>query len=174
MALASPDIVTNIVAGILVIGFGILVGNILSVVTKKVLQSFEVEKILQTLGIGFPLAEFLSSIIKYGTYIAGLILGVGFLGLEKAFLYAVLFIILGLLIVFTLLSFKDFIPNFIAGIFLFLKGKIRVGEVVEIDTIEGKVIHMDMVEAKIRTNDGDIVVMPNVLILRSTITKKKK
>ena len=32
-----PDVLTNIIAGILIIGFGILVGNILSLVGKKVL-----------------------------------------------------------------------------------------------------------------------------------------
>lgn len=176
MAFASyyPDVLTNVVAGILVIGFGIIVGNIISIVVKRVLQSFEIEKILSNFGIGFPLEEFVSSIIKYGTYIAGLVLGVGFLGLEKIFLYGVLFIILGLLIGFVLLSLKDFIPNFIAGLIILIKGKIRIGEIVEIDTIEGKVIHVDMVEAKIRTPDGDVVVMPNVLIMRSMITKKKR
>ena len=84
------------------------------------------------------------------------------------------FIILGLLIVFILLSFKDFIPNFFAGLIIYMKSKLRTGDIVEIDTIEGKVIHTDMLEAKIRTTDGDVVVMPNILILRSTIIKKKK
>ncbi len=176
MAFASyyPDVLTNIVAGILVIGFGILVGNILSLVAKKALQSFEVERILTDLGVRFPIEEFVASILKYGIYILGLILGLGFLGLEVIFLYAVLFIILGLFIAFILLAFKDIIPDFIAGMMIFFKGKIHVGETIEIDTVEGKVIHMDLVEAKIRTTDGDVVVIPNALILRSVITRKKK
>lgn len=174
MALAYPDTVTNIVAGILVIGFGILVGNIFSIIGKKVLQSFEIEKILQDAGVRFPLESFVASLLKYGIYITGLILGLGFLNLEKILLYTVLFIILGLLIAFILLSLKDFIPNFIAGLIIYMKSKLRTGDIVEIDTIEGKVIHTDMLEAKIRTNDGDVVIMPNVLILRSTIIKKKK
>ncbi len=173
-ALYYPDVLTNIVAGILIIGFGILVGNIFSVVGKKTLQSFEIERILSDLGVRFPIEEFFSSFLKYGIYIVGLILGLGFLGLDKIFLYAVLFIILGLLIAFILLSFKDLIPNFIAGFIIFMKGKIRVGEVVEIDTIEGKVIHIDMVETKIRTTDGDVIIIPNVLILQNTIIKKRK
>lgn len=176
MAFTLPytSVLTNIVAGILVIGFGILVGNILSVVLKKILQSFEVQRILEDFGLHFPLEEFLASLLKYGIYIAGLLLGLGFLGLDKIFLYAVLFIILGLFIAFILLSFKDIISDFIAGIFIFFKGKIRVGEIVEIDTVEGKVIHMDMMEAKIRTQNGDIVVIPNSLILRSVIIRKRK
>ena len=176
MALVSyyPDVFTNIVAGILVIGFGILVGNIFSVIAKKVLQSFEIERILQEIGVRFPLESFVSSLLKYAIYIGGLILGLAFLGLEKILLYIVLFIILGLLITFILLSLKDFIPNFFAGLIIYMKSKLRTGDIVEIDTIEGKVIHTDMLEAKFRTTDGDVVVMPNILILRSTIIKKKK
>ncbi|MDP3728847.1 MAG: mechanosensitive ion channel [bacterium] len=174
IALYYSSVVTNIVAGILVIGFGILVGNIFSIIGKKVLQSFEIEKIFQERGVRFPFEEFIGSIIKYGIYIAGLILGLGFLGLEKILLYVILVIILGLLIAFILLSLKDFIPNFIAGLIIYMKSKLRTGDIVEIDTIEGKVIHTDMLEAKIRTKDGDVVIMPNILVLRSTITKKRK
>ena len=169
-----PDVLTNIIAGILIIGFGILVGNILSLVGKKVFQSFEMDRILQELGIRFPVEEFLSSFIKYGLYIAGLLLGLTFLGLETILLYSILFILLGIFILFILLSFKDFIPNFIAGLVIYMKGKIRKGDIVEIDRIEGKVIHTDMLEVKIRTMDNDVVIIPNVLILKGTIIKKRK
>ena len=169
-----PEVLTNIVAAILVMGFGILVGNIFSILGKRVFQSFEVERIMQNLGVRFPFEEIFGSLIKYGLYIAGLLLGLTFLGLEKILLYSILFIIMGLFIAFILLSFKDFIPNFIAGIIILMKEKLRVGEIVEIDTIEGKVIHIDMLEAKIRTLDGDVVIIPHVLILKSTIIKKRK
>jgi len=170
----TPEILTNVVAAILVISFGILVGNILSILGKKILHSFDVERLLQMLGVSFPIEEFLGSIIKYGIYIIGLILGVTFLGLDSFFLYAILFLILGILILFILLSFNVFIPNFIAGLAILIKGKLQKGDYIEIDTIEGKVIHMDMLEVKIRTMDGDVVIVPNVLILRQIITKKKK
>jgi len=169
-----PEILTNVVAGLLVIGFGILLGNIFSVVSRKALQSFEVERILQDFGLRFPLEEFTASVLKYGIYLAGLIFGLTFLGLQAIVLYIVLFTILGMLLLFIILAFKDFIPNFVAGLFLHFRERLRVGEVVAIDSIEGKVIRMDMLETKIRTTDGDVVVMPNVLISRSMIIKKRK
>lgn len=169
-----PDVLTNIVAGILIIGFGIFVGNILSVISKKVFQSFEVDRILEGIGLRFPVEELLASIIKYGFYLGGLLLGLTFLGLERIMLYIILFFILGLLLAFILLSFKDFIPNFIGGVAISLKGKVRMGDIVEIENIEGKVIHLDMLEVKIRTIDGDVVIVPNVLILKGVIIKKRK
>ncbi len=169
-----PDLLTNIVAGVLIIVFGIIGGNILSIVTKKIFNSFELNRILQDIGMKFPVAELLQSLIKYGFYLGGLLLGLTFLGLEKTVLLIVLFIILALLILFILLAFKDFIPNLFAGLVIYFKRKIRQGEVIGIETIEGKVIHMDMLEIKLRTTDGDVIVMPNVLVFNSTIIRKKK
>lgn len=169
-----PDVLTSIVAGILIIGFGIFVGNTLSIIAKKIFQSFEVDRILEHFGLQFPVEELLASIIKYGLYLAALLLGLTFLGLEQIMLYIVLFFILGLLLAFILLSFKDFIPNCIAGIVISVKGKARMGDIVEIENIEGKVIHLDMLEVKIRTVDNDVVIVPNVLILKGIIIKKRK
>ena len=53
-----PHLLTNLVASLLIIGFGILVGNILFVLSRKILQSFEVERILQDQGVRFPIEQF--------------------------------------------------------------------------------------------------------------------
>ncbi len=169
-----PQTLTNIVASLLIIGFGILVGNILFVLTRKILQSFEVERVLADRGVRFPIEQFVSSFVRYATYIAGVIWGVTFLGLETIVLYIVLIVLLALLVGFILLAFKDFIPNFVAGFFLHLTQKIRKGEYIHMDTVEGRVLQVDMLETKIKTDDGDTVVVPNVLIGRMTITKKKQ
>ena len=167
------QVLTNLVASLLIIGFGILVGNILFVLARKIFQSFEVERILHDQGYQFPVEQFVSSLIRYVTYIAGLIWGLTFLGLETTVLYIVLFVILGLLTGFILLAFKDFIPNFVAGFFLHMTQKVRKGDEIKMDVVEGKVVSVDMLETKIRTADGDVVVIPNVLLSRSAITKKK-
>jgi small conductance mechanosensitive channel len=172
--MAYPELLTNIVAGLLVIGFGIIVGNIFSLISRKILQSFEVERIMKELGAGFPIEDFVSSLVKYVTYIVGLVWGLTFLDLETIILYMILFVILGLLIGFILLGFKDFIPNFIAGFFINFRKKLKKGDVVKIDSTEGKVIDMNMLEVRLKTGDGDVVVMPNVLIARNKIVVKKR
>ena len=172
--MAAPELLTNLTAALLIMGFGIIVGNIFCILIKKILQSFEVERILKDQGIRFPIEDFLGSLVKYVTYIVGLILGLTFLGLQRIVLYIILFIILGLLIGFILLAFKDFVPNFVAGFVLHWKKKIQKGETVQLDSLEGKVVETDMLEVRIKTIDGDIVVIPNVLVARSIVTKKKK
>lgn len=172
--MAAPELLTNLTAAVLIMGFGIIVGNIFSILVKKVLQSFEVERLLKEHGVHFPVDDFIASLIKYTTYVVGLVWGVTFLGLQRLVLVIILFILLGLLIGFILLAFKDFVPNFIAGIMLHWKKKIQKGETVELDSLEGKVTDMDMLEVRIKTDDGDVIVFPNVLIAKTVIKKKKK
>jgi len=172
--MVAPELLTNLTAALLIMGFGIIVGNVFSILVKKVLQSFEVERILKDQGVRFPIEDFVGSLLKYTTYIVGLILGLTFLGLQLIVLYIILFIILGLLIGFILLAFKDFVPNFVAGFVLHRNNKIQKGETVQLDSLEGKVVETNMLEVRIKTTDGDTVVIPNILVARSIVTKKKK
>ncbi len=169
-----PEFLTNLVAGLLVIGFGIVLGSIISVLVRKILHSFEIERIAQDLGLRFPIEEFLSKLIQYGLYIGGLILGLTFLGLEKIVLYGILIFLLIVLIIFILLSLKDFIPNSIAGIMIYMKNKLKVGDIVEIERVEGKIVNVGLIETQIKTEDGDLVIIPNGLISKNIIIKKKK
>jgi len=174
MAIEYPTIITNIVAGLLVVGFGIIIGNIFKVVIKKIIRSFELERLLGEIGIRFPLEEFAGSLIQYGLYLAGLILGLTFLGLEKIVLIVILIGLFILLAIFILLSIKDFIPNFFAGIIIALKKRFKEGDNIEMDTIEGKIVHIGLSEMQVKTKDGDLVIIPYVLVSRNVMIKKKK
>jgi small conductance mechanosensitive channel len=167
------QIITNIVAGILVISFGIIIGNLLGILSKKILHAFEIDRILQNQGMGFPYESFVGSTVQYLIYISGLIMGLTFLGLDVITLYLVLFIILALLIAFILLSLKDFVPNFIAGIIISYTKKVKKGEKLQLDHMEGKVLEVNILDTKMKIHDGDIVLMPNKVILQNKVIKKK-
>jgi small-conductance mechanosensitive channel len=174
MAIEYPSIITNIVAGLLVVSFGIIIGNIFRVVIKKVIESFEVERLLGEIGIRFPVEEFTGSLVQYGLYLAGLVIGLTFLGLEKIVLIIILMAIFGVLGIFILLSIKSFIPNFFAGIMIYFKKRFREGDIIEMNTIEGRVVKIGLLDMYVKTKDGDLVIIPNVLISRNVFIKKKK
>ncbi len=174
ISLEYPHLLTNIVASLLVIGFGIVIGNILSVLTKKLLESFEVERLLKKINIQFPVEEFLSISVRYIFYLGGLILGLTFLGLGEIVLIGVLIGVLVILIVFILAAIKDLIPNFFAGVLIYFKKKIRKNEIISFEQAEGKVTKISLLDTRLKMKDGDIVIVPNVLILKSKIVKKKK
>ena len=174
ISLEYPDLLTNIVASLLIIAFGIVIGNILSILTKKLLESFEVENLLKKINIQFPVEEFVSLSVRYLFYLGALFLGLNFLGLGETVLIGVLILLLVLLILFVLAAIKDSIPNFYAGLLIYFKKKIRKNEIIRFEQAEGKVTKITLLDTRLKMKDGDIVIVPNTLILKSKIVKKRR
>ena len=169
-----PQIVNTIVAAILILVIGIILGNIVSKLVKRLLKELEVGRVLKEQKVKFPLEEFLASLFKYVIYAVALIWALTQLKLQIIVLYIILGIILLILVSFIILAFKDIIPNFVAGIIIHLKQKVKKGDYIIIDNTEGKVQEVDMQETKIKTKEGDLVLYPNSLILKHKITIKRK
>jgi len=165
----------NLVAAVVILIIGILVGRFLSNITKKVLQELELDRVLkEKVGIKLPLTQLISSIIKYLVYVASIITALNQLGLQSIILNVILWIIIAVLIVFMILSLKDFIPNLVAGLFLFQKRNINAGEMIRVNDIEGEVLNITLLETKIRTRNHEIVYIPNSILIKNVVIKKKK
>ena len=169
-----PQIVNTIVAAILILVLGIIIGNIVSKLVKRLLKELEIERVLKEQKVKFPVEDFVSSLFKYIIYIIAVIWGLTYLNIGTTVLYIILGLILVILVSFIILAFKDIIPNFVSSIFIHLKQKVKKGDYIVVDTVEGKVMEVDMQETRIKTKDGDMVVMPNSLLLKNKIIKKKK
>tara|TARA_Y100000310_G_C20624050_1_gene784885 strand:- start:988 stop:1518 length:531 start_codon:yes stop_codon:yes gene_type:complete len=169
-----PQIVNTIVAAILILVLGIIIGNIVSKLVKRLLKELEVGRVLKEQKVKFPVEEFIASLFKYVIYAVALIWALTQLKLQIIVLYIILGIILLILVSFIVLAFKDIIPNFVAGIVIHLKQKVKKGDYIIIDNTEGKVQEVDMQETKIKTKEGDMVLYPNALLIKHKIVKKKK
>ena len=167
-------LLTSIVSGLLFVGFGIIMGSLVSVLLKKVLESFETERLLKKIGVQFPVVEALSSLTKYVIYLIGLVLGLAFLGLDKIVLFIILVIVLLILIIFIFIAIKDFIPNFLAGLRINWKKKVKKGEYIIMDNTEGKVQEVGFLETRIKMKDGEVAIIPNTLLTKQMVIKKKK
>ena len=78
-----------------------------------------------------------------------------------------------LIVVMLLLGIKDFIPNLIAGISLYRKGFIKVGSKIKVNNIRGKVVNMTLTETQLKTRSGDLINVPNSVLVKSVVSKKK-
>lgn len=67
------------------------------------------------------------------------------------------------------LALKDPLENLISGLLLLTDPPFRVGDVVKIGNIAGEVKEIGLRNTKIVTFDGDLIVMPNSSVLKSTI-----
>lgn len=171
--LSSEGWMIKLIAAIAVILIGLVAARIISRVIKKILHELELNRILkEQAGVRIPIEEFVSSLTKYLIYFIAVIWALAELGLQTVILYIILAIFLVILVSFIVLAFKDFIPNITAGFFIHQKNLIKKGDIIKVKDIEGKVISISLVETMIKVN-GDTVYVPNSVLTKNEITKKK-
>ncbi|MBU2589820.1 MAG: mechanosensitive ion channel [Nanoarchaeota archaeon] len=168
------NFMVKLIAALAILLFGIIIANISAKLFKKLLHSFEINSVLAGVGFKFPLEEFASSILKYVIYFATVIWALTELGLATTILQIILIVILIIMIVFIILAFKDIIPNITAGFMMHSKGLYQKGDKISVGTAEGKIVDLDIMETKIQTKEGDIILIPNSLLMKSKIIVKKK
>jgi len=71
-----------------------------------------------------------------------------------------------------LVGLKDVIPNFFAWIILQKKGKVQEGKRIEIREISGVIEKVGFLETEIRTDNDDLLYVPNTLFLKSKLKVK--
>ena len=72
-----------------------------------------------------------------------------------------------------LLSVRDFLPNFFAGMFAVKNKLVKKGDNIKIDGVEGKVDNIGITSIRIKTKKGDVVIIPNSHLVKSDLIKKK-
>ncbi len=67
-------------------------------------------------------------------------------------------------------ALKDIGENFLAGILLAFKRPFRVGDIVEINGVRGRVLMLNLRDTQIKTRDGKDVFIPNASIIKNPLT----
>ncbi len=162
----------NLVASIAILLLGLVFGRVLSKLLQRILCPLELNKhIRKTFNTRFPLEQFATSLVKYIVYITALVLALSQIGLASTIFYILLIGILLILILFILVAIKDFIPNVVAGTTLLKHEIIKVGEIIEVDDIKGRVVEHTLTETQVKTREGDIIWIPNSFLTKYIIKK---
>lgn len=66
-------------------------------------------------------------------------------------------------------AFQDIFENFLAGVLIMLREKMRIGDVIECEGIEGKVEHITLRETHIRSLSGELTVVPNSILFKNPV-----
>jgi len=172
--LSSNGMLIKLIVAIAILLIGLIAARIISRIVKKILNELELNRVLkEQAGVKIPMEEFISTMTKYLIYFITVIWALTELGLQTIILYIILTIVLVIMVSFIILAFKDFIPNITAGFFIHQKNIIKEGDIIKVKNIEGKVMKISMVETIIKVN-GDIVYVPNSVLTKNEVTKKKK
>ncbi len=164
----------KLIVAVIIVLIGFIIGKICERLIQRLLHELEVDRVMGKTGLKISLENIISSLVAYLIYFIAVIMALNQLGLTTVILYIVIGGIIVLIIVSTLLAIKDYIPNMIAGFFIFRKEKFREGNRVKVNGTEGKVKKIGLIETEILTKKGDKIFIPNSLMVKSKVIVKKK
>lgn len=165
---------TKFTAAVVLLLFGILLGKLIGKLVFRLLHELELDKLVKKVTrTGFPVEEFISSALTYLTYFTFIILSLETLGLNPLIFNIIAAGIIAIVVISILLAVKDIIPNIIAGAFIHLSDHIREGDSITVKDITGKVVQVNMVETKLETKKGDTIYVPNSLLTKTIVAKKR-
>jgi small-conductance mechanosensitive channel len=151
---------TGTIAVIILLG-GLIIGNIARKLLAKLFKEININKLAIKMEISADLSIIISTLIAYIIYIISIILFLDYLNIR---LYVILLITLGILVLVglsLLVGIKDVIPNLIGGIKS--RKKIKVGKIVDMNGISGKVEKRGWFVTKVKTRSGEELHFPNQL-----------
>ena len=158
------NITLNVISAFLILIIGLVLARILGNISKKTIKELEAERILKKINIAVSLERIIPKIIKIIIYFITLMLVLGQLNISKSIIKNILVVIAILIAFLILLAFKDVAPNFISGVMIKKKKSLKVGEIINILNTKGNIIKITLLETQIKTKEGDIIHIPNVLI----------
>ena len=164
---------SSVGVGIVILLVGFAIGILVKKVLSRVLKEISLNKVMNKVGVTYNLENIVSSIVSYVIYLITVVLFLNRLGIRSIVLYIVVGAILMLIILTFLVGLKDIIPNFMAWIILQRKKNIRVGTRIEVKNINGHVEKIGYLETEIKTDQGDILYVPNSLFLKSKVWVRK-
>lgn len=165
---------TDVVLALIVLLFGIIVSRIVGKFIQTILHGFELNKTLkQRLNVQMRLEQFFGTTITYVLYFITLVLVLDILQLTGIIAYLAGVILITIIAMSILLSIKDFLPNFMAGLLLQRRKRARIGAHIQFRGIKGKIIQRTLLETRVETEKGDIFNIPNSLFMKEVMIKFK-
>ncbi|MFV0623023.1 mechanosensitive ion channel family protein [Sphingomonas sp. ac-8] len=66
-------------------------------------------------------------------------------------------------------AFKDIFENFLAGVLIMLRRKMRIGDMIECESVEGKVEHITLRDTYLRHLSNELVLVPNAYLFKNPV-----
>ncbi|TNE46143.1 MAG: mechanosensitive ion channel family protein [Sphingomonadales bacterium] len=148
---------TMVIAIIILLLTGLIAGSAVKI-TDKITGKTELRPSLRNL---------LETLVKLAVWLLGVMLAaiIVFPDLTPGSLFAGL----GIGAVAIGFAFQDIFENFLAGVLIMLREKMRIGDVIECEGINGKVEHITLRETHIRAASGELTVVPNSLLFKNPV-----
>ena len=113
------------------------------------------------------LKALVDTLVKLGIWILGLMIAAIIVmpGLTPASLIAGL----GIGAVAIGFAFQDIFENFLAGVLIMIREKMRIGDIIECEGIKGKVEHITLRETHVRSLSNELTIVPNSILFKNPV-----
>jgi small-conductance mechanosensitive channel/CRP-like cAMP-binding protein len=138
-----------------VLGFGLLLIRILGLTAFRVL--------LPALRMHPP--RIMEDILLVITYIVWGLVWLRVVGLDLSGLVTTSAVITGVVA----FSMQETLGNILGGLALQLDNSVRIGDWIKIDDVRGKVVEVHWRHTAVRTNNGNLIVIPNSVLMKSKV-----
>jgi small-conductance mechanosensitive channel len=154
--------VPRFIVAILIIVVGFLIADFMGKVFEEAGRRFFADETISVIA---------GTLVKYTVALASIVMSLGLIGLDALALNIILTIILIGVVSVLILSIKDILPDFTAG--LHLKNVLRRGDRIRVDKHKGSVEKVDALSVTLR--DGNkTVVLPNSLLIKSPFERQER
>ncbi len=164
----------NIIAAVVILLIGFAIGKIVGKLVEKLLKEIELNVLLKKAGMKKPVEKNIGKIVSWLIYFFTFITALKQLGLDIAAFNMIAWAIVIIVLVSVILSVKDYIPNLIAGLSIYKREMIKLGDVIKVQDVKGKVIKISLIETHIQTRKKEIIHIPNSIITKNKVSVKKK
>lgn len=155
--MAGLDFGIRLIAAIAIFFIGRIVVRFVTKEIRKVMESQEVDKILQS---------FVSNLVYWALMIFVVIAAINQVGVQTTSLIA----IMGAAGLAIGLAMQGSLANFAAGVLIVMFRPYRVGDFVEAAGIAGSVLQVGILTTVLKTGDNKQIIVPNAQIMGSIIT----
>ena len=125
------------------------------------------DRLLDHTGVRGTLVNLAETLISVLIWVVGLMIASSIIlpGVTPANLLAVV----GLGSVAVGFAFKDIFENFLAGVLIMLRRKMRIGDMIECQDVEGRVEHITLRDTYLRHLSNELVLVPNAYLFKNPV-----
>jgi len=165
-------LMTKSLTALLIILIGFITGKLVGKIIQKVLSEIELNKLIKNIsGITISLEHIISTFTTYFIFFMSIIMALNQIGITTDVLNILSAAVMILIVLSIFLGIKDFVPNFIAGMYIYNKKLFEKGDKIKYKEIKGKVIEITLIETVLETPSKDLIYIPNLNFVKTEVTK---
>ena len=165
-------IISKIIVALIILLIGFIVGKLLGKTAHWLLRTLDVNRYWKELtGMNWRIDAAVSGILSGIIYFIVIVMVLNVLGLSTIIAKILGFGIMIIIFISFILAWKDFIPNYIDGLRLYKRLKVKDDVIIE--DIKGTVEEVTWTDTKIVTEKGDHLYIPHSTFLKKGFKKLK-